>query len=547
MRLHLLLLLTSTAANNLLQRASGGGFVGSSRAKMAGSAKNNKKHAGPKTKRPKHKPTEPAGGWPDDLKQLDELNKRSWRDHAVHLRDVIMRENSSPGVCTRTKRVNCTAEMATMCAAYVMVMCFSDEMVETSLYCAWWWFPWAPILSHWKRYGWGIWSGNVDFGKGNSGGVRPLMISLGLVGAVGAWAPGLALGNTGQQALAMFLGCKKALLPVGLMVVPYYGGLISTNFKALNLWTPLLRTSVACTKRGEIICKTLGYTKAATHFLLSGLVFLSKTCMDNGIIYDLDPSFLGHKKGAKLKYMLLFVHPAHPLVDGRMVYWRIPHNKPTLNNSEATRRLWTKIQDATRLRHLKIASSKLNPQLATLSAVQAFDINADIIKNGINSKNAEKRETCGYGCNAGFFELGQFAKALNLVEYDGAGNAVRIKSLKKDHFKKGGLPESEIVKLVRDRSAPGVRLGTFSLRSCAVATAWGALVGHESSYAIDATPTPKTLAGCGSTSTSPSSAGSSCSSTLSRTASSSSRPATPTSWMVCCRTTGARSRCTRRS
>ena len=101
MRLHLLLLLTSTAANNLLQRASGGGFVGSSRAKMAGSAKNNKKHAGPKTKRPKHKPMEPAGGWPDDLKQLDELNKRSWRDHAVHLRDVIMRENSSPGVCTR--------------------------------------------------------------------------------------------------------------------------------------------------------------------------------------------------------------------------------------------------------------------------------------------------------------------------------------------------------------------------------------------------------------------------------------------------------------
>ena len=177
----------------------------------------------------------------------------------------------------------------------------------------------------------------------------------------------------------------------------------------------------------------------------------------NGIIYDLDPSFLGHKKGAKLKHMLFFVHPALPLVDGRIIYWRIPHNKPTLGNDEATRRLWVKIQDASLLDYIKIASSKLNPGLATKAALHTFETNADIIRFGLDKKNADGRETCGYGCNGGFFELGQFAKELGLVEYDGAGNAINIKSLKKDHFKKGGLPESEIVKLVTDLSAPGVR------------------------------------------------------------------------------------------
>ena len=165
---------------------------------------------------------------------------------------------------------------------------------------------------------------------------------------------------------------------------------------------------------------------------------------------------MGHKKGAKLKHMLFFVHPALPLVNGRIVYWRIPHNEPTLDNSEATRRLWVKIQDATLLDHIKIASSKLNPVLATCAAVGTFKTNADIIRFGLVKKNGDKRETCGYGCQGGFFELGQFAKELGLVEYDGAGNAINIKSLKKDHFKKGGLPESKITKLVLDRSTFGV-------------------------------------------------------------------------------------------
>ena len=42
------------------------------------------------------------------------------------------------------------------------------------------------------------------------------------------------------------------------------------------------------------------------------------------------------------------------------------------------------------------------------------------------------------------------AKALGLVEYDGAGNAVNIKPLKNNYFKKWGLPEADIVKLVTD-------------------------------------------------------------------------------------------------
>ena len=184
-----------------------------------------------------------------------------------------------------------------------------------------------------------------------------------------------------------------------------------------------------------------------------------RPAQDNGIIYDLDPSFLGHKKGAKLKHMLFFVHPALPLVDGRIVYWRIPHNKSTLGDDEATRRLWVKIQDATLLDHIKIASSKLNPALATYAVVGTFKTNADIIKTGLVKKNGDKRETCGYGCQGGLFELGQFAKELGLVEDDGAGNAVNIKPLENNYFKKWGLPEADIVKLVTDLSASGVRGG----------------------------------------------------------------------------------------
>jgi len=157
--------------------------------------------------------------------------------------------------------------------------------------------------------------------------------------------------------------------------------------------------------------------------------------------------------------MLFFVHPALPLVDGRIVYWRIPHNKPSLGNDAATRRLWIKIQDASLLEYITVASSKLNPALATYAVVGTFKTNADIIKTGLVKKYGDQRETCGYGCQGGFFELGQFAKELGLVEYDRAGTAVNIKPLKNNYFKKWGLPEADIVKLVTDLSASGVRKG----------------------------------------------------------------------------------------
>ena len=275
MRLYLLILLTSTAAFNVPQRRGGALSIMGKR----GGATHKTKKPSKKTKRARNKPVEPAGGWPDDDKVIAELGKRSWSIFGKRLEDVKLRGTDSPGTWLRKKRDNCTGPMAKMCAAYVMVMCFADEMVDTSIHCAWWWWPFAPLVSFWKRYGWGVWSGDVDFGGKHSGGVRPLLIALGFIGAVGAWVPGLALGDTATRALAMFLGCKKALLPAGLMVVPYYGTLISANFKALNLWMPLLRTTVACTNRGSAVCTTLGYKKGAMHFILSGLVFLSKTCM----------------------------------------------------------------------------------------------------------------------------------------------------------------------------------------------------------------------------------------------------------------------------
>ena len=132
MRLHILFLLTSTAAFNVPKRR--GGAL-SSIANMP--SKNNKLHAGPKQKKQRHKPTEPAGGWPDDDKVLAELNEKSWSVFGVNLRDVRLFGNSSPGTWNNVKRDKCTAPMVKMCAAYVMVMCYGQEMVDTSIHCAW--------------------------------------------------------------------------------------------------------------------------------------------------------------------------------------------------------------------------------------------------------------------------------------------------------------------------------------------------------------------------------------------------------------------------
>ena len=56
--------------------------------------------------------------------------------------------------------------------------------------------------------------------------------------------------------------------------------------------------------------------------------------MDDGIDNTHD-SWLGHGKKKKLKHRLLFVHPALPLVNNRIVYWSIPHDAPTLKDDEA--------------------------------------------------------------------------------------------------------------------------------------------------------------------------------------------------------------------
>ena len=135
MRLHFLLLLTSTAAN--ISQRSGGGSVGSSRAKMPktkATGKNHKKHAGARHKKPRHKPAEPAGGWPDVDKVVAELEQKAQSTYGVNLRDVYCRWTSSPGTWVKAKRDNCTLEMVKTCAAYVMVMCFSQEMVDTSIH-----------------------------------------------------------------------------------------------------------------------------------------------------------------------------------------------------------------------------------------------------------------------------------------------------------------------------------------------------------------------------------------------------------------------------
>ena len=82
-------------------------------------------------KEARHKPLEPAGGWPDD-QDVTEYDEKAWSIFGVRLADVHLMGNSNPGTWTRKKRENCTSEMVKTCAAYVMVKCFGDEMVDTS-------------------------------------------------------------------------------------------------------------------------------------------------------------------------------------------------------------------------------------------------------------------------------------------------------------------------------------------------------------------------------------------------------------------------------
>ena len=54
-------------------------------------------------------------------------------------------------------------------------------MLDTSAY-AWWVSMFAPLVSYWKRYGWGIWAGDQSISCTWTVGVRPLLIALGFVG-----------------------------------------------------------------------------------------------------------------------------------------------------------------------------------------------------------------------------------------------------------------------------------------------------------------------------------------------------------------------------
>ena len=55
-------------------------------------------------------------------------------------------------------------------------------MMDTSIHCAWWVSMFAPLVSYWKRYGWGIWSGDQSISCTWTVGVRPLLVALGFVG-----------------------------------------------------------------------------------------------------------------------------------------------------------------------------------------------------------------------------------------------------------------------------------------------------------------------------------------------------------------------------
>lgn len=302
-----------------------------------GGGDNRRRVASNQTLPRKRKHAPPPRGRVDEKAQRAALDKICRDEHGKGLNEFDLKKNTAPGTWSRSKQKLCTPEMAKMMAVYVMSICFSYEMVETSLFCAWWWWPFLPLVAWWKRYGWGIWSGAVHFSQTSTGGCRPLMIALGWVGAMTDWTADLYLGTVAKQSLAMILGCSIDLLPDGLKIVPCYGTLTAVCFHAYNLFFPVLYVTVACTKRGERICALLGYSEDATRDLLSGLVFLSKTARDNGVEYKLPQTWLGHRRGKKLAHVIMFCCPSARLVDGRLIYFRIAHDKPTLDDNEAMR------------------------------------------------------------------------------------------------------------------------------------------------------------------------------------------------------------------
>ena len=365
------------------------------------------------------------------------------------LDDVRLEKNSKPGTWNSAKRGHVTKIMACLCAAYIMAMGFSYEMVDTSFCCAWWWWQWlGAIVCYFKKYGWGLWSCAVSEGGGNTGGMRPLMREIGFMGDWSDWIAGTAITGTAHQALALFLKCGLDEVPKGLHMIPCYGPLLSVTFIALNLWFPLFYLSIVCTKRGEYICENDGLSKLATDAILSGMVFLCETVVNNSVYFRCPASWLGHKDENQ-PYLLQLSFPAAPLFQNRLVALRIRHSEPRLRDGEALRGLITKLKAVERCFGIHLASSKTNQVLCAKAIENCFVVAADVVNNWDDDSGRAK---CGWPCRAGTWELRTLAAKLGLiVRVD--GKEVDIRSLPRDYFKDQGLPETKIELEVRTRMA----------------------------------------------------------------------------------------------
>ena len=367
----------------------------------------------------------------------------------VNLDDVKLKENDRPGTYTQVMRGHVDKNMACLCAAYIMAIGFSYEMVETSFCCAWWWWQWlGAIVCYFKKYGWGLWSGANSEGGSHTGGMRPLMREIGFMGDFSDWVSCTAISGTANQALALFLKCGLNELPDNLRMIPCYGPLLSVTFIALNFYFPLFYLSIVCTKRGEYICAGDGLSKLATDAILSGMVLLSETVVNNSVYFRCPARWLGHKDENQ-PYLLQISFPAAPLYQNRLVALRIRHSEPRLRDDEATRRLITKLKAVARLHNIPLASSKTNQALCSMAIANCFAVNEDVVENWEDDSG---RKLCGWACRAGMWESRTLAAKLGLiVRVD--GKEVDIRSLPRDYFKDQGLPETKIELEVRTRMA----------------------------------------------------------------------------------------------
>jgi len=346
-------------------------------------------------------------------------------------------------------RGHVTKTMACLCAAYIMAIGFSYEMVETSFNCAWWWWQWlGVIVCYFKKYGWGLWTCAKGEGGGHTGGMRPLMRALGFMGDWSDWVTCTAISGTANQALALFLKCGLDELPDKLQMIPCYGPLLSVTFIALNLYFPLFYLSIVCTKRGEYICAGDGLSKLATDAILSGMVFLSKTVVNNSVYFRCPARWLGHKDENQ-PHLLQLSFPAAPLYQNRLVALRIRHSEPRLQDGEALRRLITKLKAVKRCCDIPLASSKTNQVLCSLAIANCFAVNEDVVENWEDDSG---RKLCGWAFRGGLCELRTLAAKLGLIVCV-EGKEVDIRSLPTDYFKDLGLPETKIELEVRKRMA----------------------------------------------------------------------------------------------